>query len=146
MAWDLQRIAAGCSALHKIRMRGSDKVEAETLEIIQEIYEELQRLIEALGDEISQAMKRLAEWTRNVLNSVSCTSLEELAKVDIDARLAEYYHDREHQRQMQREAIPRERGRAAARYKAHRSMMVNVKARQHQRRRKYRSGANAGWY
>jgi len=53
---------------------------------------------------------------------------------------------RDWQRDREREAIPREQARAAARYKAHRHMMTEHKARQHLRRRKYRSGANAGWY
>lgn len=39
-----------------------------------------------------------------------------------------------------------EDGRARARYKAHCATMAAHKARQHMRRRKYRGGANAGWY
>lgn len=52
--------------------------------------------------------------------------------------------DREWNRERQREARPRERDRARARYKAHCIRMTAQKARQHLRRRKYRSGANAG--
>lgn len=42
------------------------------------------------------------------------------------------------------QSLPRERGKA--RYKAHCTRMTAHKARQQLRRRKYRGGANAGWY
>lgn len=61
-----------------------------------------------------------------------------------DHETEEEAFDREWNRQRQREALPRDRGRARARYKAHCIRMTAQKARQHLRRRKYRSGANAG--
>ena len=88
-------------------------------------------------------MEALAEVLRGALCSMSF-SFEEFAR-EVEEGMAEP-DGRDWQRDREREAIPREQARAAARYKAHRRMMTEHKARQHLRRRKYRSGANAGWY
>ena len=67
---------------------------------------------------------------------------------DMDKLAAETvdYDPCEWQRECEREARPREQARALARYKAHCTRMTAHKARQQLRRRKYRGGANAGWY
>ncbi len=88
-------------------------------------------------------VEALAEVLREKLCSMSF-SFEELVREAEEGMAAP--DGRDWQRDREREAIPREQARAAARYKAHRRMMTEHKARQHLRRRKYRSGANAGWY
>ena len=76
-----------------------------------------------------------------------------LRKICAESKLADYVaeidavaYEREIMREREREAIPVEQARALARYKAHCTRMTAHKARQQLRRRKYRGGANAGWY
>lgn len=130
--------------------RGSSKSSMDAEEIMRQVFE-AQALLEArerlkwMSAELVEALRdvadRLAEALRAILGAMPFDSLAKLAEEDMaEPDGMEWQRDRE------REAVPREQERAAARYKAHRSMMANVKARQHRRRRKYRSGANAGWY
>lgn len=65
---------------------------------------------------------------------------------DYASETDEQAYDREFMRERQREARPMEQARALARYKAHCTRMTAHKARQQLRRRKYRCGANAGWW
>lgn len=76
------------------------------------------------------------------LGLVSCT--DKLA--DYASETDEQAYDREFMREREKEARPREQARALARYKAHCTRMTAHKARQQLRRRKYRGGANAGWW
>ena len=112
-----------------------------------EAYERLMRMgaecYEAICDTVSALAKLLREAVDGMLGAMS-PSWEELVRLAEEGMAAP--DGREWQRDREREAIPREQARAAARYKAHRRMMAECKARQHLRRRKYRSGANAGWY
>ena len=91
-------------------------------------------------------LEKLKEAIQNImtyLNDAFCDTfdrLKELAEECTDFNHLAYERERE------KEAIPREESRARARYKAHCATMAAHKARQHMRRRKYRSGANAGWY
>lgn len=70
--------------------------------------------------------------------------LDELEKLACECQ--EEPFDLEWQRDREREALSYDQEKARARYKAHRSIMAAHKSRQQLRRRKYRSGANAGWY
>lgn len=91
-------------------------------------------------------LEKLKEAIRDImdyLNNTLCDTFDQLKElaaecVDFD-RLA-------YEREREKEAIPREAEKARARYKAHCAAMTAHKARQHMRRRKYRSGANAGVY
>ena len=109
----------------------------------QEACERLKRITEECAGVLRDIVEQLRELLTNVLDAMS-TSWEELVKLAEEGMAVP--DGREWQRDREREAIPREQARAAARYKAHRRMMTEHKARQHLRRRKYRSGANAGWY
>lgn len=109
-----------------------------------EAYELLKRIAAECAEALCDAWATLAEAFRNILAAADFSSMEMLAKLaEEDMAVPD---GREWQRDREREAIPREQARAAARYKAYRRMMTEHKARQHLRRRKYRSGANAGWY
>lgn len=108
-----------------------------------EAYERLMQMGAECYEAICDTVNAIAELLRGVLCSMSF-SFEELVREAEEGMAAP--DGREWQRDREREAIPREQARAAARYKAHRCMMTECKARQHLRRRKYRSGANAGWY
>lgn len=70
--------------------------------------------------------------------------LDELEKLACECQ--EDSFDLEWQRDREREALSYDQEKARARYTAHRSIMAAHKSRQQLRRRKYRSGANAGWY
>ena len=142
--------------------RGSGKTSMEAEEIMRRVYEAQEYMeayrrlkqtaaecgetirdaVEALAEALHDAAEALAEALRETMSTVS--SMEIMAKL-AEEDMAEP-DGREWQRDREREAIPREQARAAARYKAHRRMMAEHKARQHLCRRKYRSGANAGWY
>ncbi len=112
-----------------------------------EAYERLMQMgaecYEAICDTVSELAKLLREAVDGMLCSMSFV-WEELVREAEEGMAAP--DGRDWQRDREREAIPREQARAAARYKAHRRTMTEHKARQHLRRRKYRSGANAGWY
>lgn len=110
----------------------------------QEAYERLMQMAAECAEAIRDVWAQLVEAFRNILGAANFSSMEVLEKL-AEEDMAEP-DGREWQRGREREAIPREQARAAARYKAHRRMMTEHKARQHLRRRKYRSGANAGWY
>lgn len=142
---DMDKIALASLHMVAARMRGSDKVDAETREILTAALTEIQAAWDAMADAMHEVMGPLVESLR-ALAAVPVEDMKSWAEYGVDVELAEYWADLEREHLMQREAIPREQERAAARYKAHRAMMANVKARQHQRRRKYRSGANAGWF
>ncbi len=133
--------------------RGSGKSSMESEEIAKQVLaaqehreacERLKQLALECAEGIRSAWEQLVEAFRNILAAADFSSMEMLAKL-AEEDMAEP-DGVEWQRDREREAVPREQGRTAARYKAHRAMMANVKARQHQRRRKYRSGANAGWF
>ncbi len=109
-----------------------------------EAYERLMQMSAECAEAIRDAWVQLAEAFRNILAAADFSSMEMLAKLAEEGVAVP--DGREWQRDREREAIPREQARAATRYKAHRRMMAEHKARQHLRRRKYRSGANAGWY
>lgn len=109
-----------------------------------EAYERLMQMAAECAEAIRDEWVQLVEAFRNILAAADFSSMEMLAKLAEEGMAVP--DGREWQRDREREAIPRERARATARYKAHCRMMTEHKARQHLRRRKYRSGANAGWY
>lgn len=109
----------------------------------QEARERLMQMASECYEAICDTVSALAELMRQAMGVMS-SSWEELVRL-AEEGMAEP-DGREWQRDREREAIPREQARAAARYKAHCRTMTEHKARQHLRRRKYRSGANAGWY
>lgn len=107
-------------------------------------WEQLKQMAAKCAEMLCDAWATLEEAFRNILAAADFSYMEMMAKLaEEDMAVPD---GREWQRDREREAIPREQARAAARYKAHRRMMTEHKARQHLRRRKYRSGANAGWY
>lgn len=116
----------------------------EASQAYREAYERLMQMAAECAETIRDVWEQLVEAFRNILAAADFSSMEMLAKL-AEEDMAEP-DGMEWQRDREREAIPREQARAAARYKAHRCMMTEHKARQHLRRRKYRSGANAGWY
>lgn len=123
------------------------RIALEACQAYREAYERLMQAgaecYEAIYNAASALAKLMREAMGEVLKAMSF-AWEELVR-DAEEGMAEP-DGREWQRDREREAIPREQARAAARYKAHCRMMTEHKARQHLRRRKYRSGANAGWY
>lgn len=130
--------------------RGSSRSSMDAKEIMRrvfeaqeclEAYERLKWMSAELAETLRDVANRLAEAFRAMLDAMPSD-----VKTLIDEEYMAEPDGMEWQRDREREAIPREQERAAARYKAHRFMMADVKARQHRRRRKYRSGANAGWY
>lgn len=91
---------------------------------LEELQEAIQNFMTYLNDAFCGTFDQLKEL------AAECTNFDPLA----------------YEREREKEAIPREAEKARARYKAHCATMAAHKARQHMRRRKYRSGANAGWY
>jgi len=132
--------------------RDSGKTTMESEEIIRRAYEaqeylEAYRRLKQKAAEFAEALRDAAEALAEALRGALCSMsfyFEELVREAEEGMAAP--DGMEWQRAREREAIPREQARAAACYKAHRRMMAECKARQHLRRRKYRSGANAGWY
>lgn len=121
----------------------SQMVAEETMRKYRDACDALAHVSAEWAKSLCDAVEALAEVLRGALCSMSF-SFEEFAR-EVEEGMAEP-DGRDWQRDREREAIPREQARDAARYKAHRRMMTEHKARQHLRRRKYRSGANAGWY
>lgn len=136
------------------RQNGKSQMTAEELarqvlatQEYREAYEQLKQMCaechEAICDTVSELAKLLRELVDGMLCSMSFAWEELVREAEEGMAVPD---GREWQRDREREAVLREQARAAARYKAHRRMMTEHKARQHLRRRKYRSGANAGWY
>lgn len=95
-----------------------------------DILDNFSRLVREAAEEIEKMVETLQAWMDD---NVYMRAEEEYAA-----------HDLEWERERQREARLHDRDRARARYKAHCIRMTAQKARKHLRRRKYRSGANAG--
>ena len=96
----------------------------------------------AACDELEELQEAIQNFM-TYLNSALCDTFDQLKEMVTDC----VYFDRlAYEREREKESIPREEGRERARYKAHCATMAVHKARQHMRRRKYRGGANAGWY
>lgn len=87
-----------------------------------------------------EAIQALADYFAEIFP----VCIDELKKLADECQ--EEPFDMEWQRDRERENLLRDQEQARARYKAHCSTMAAHKSRQQLRRRKYRSGANAGWY
>ena len=91
---------------------------------LEKMQDAIQNIMTYLNDAFCDTFDQLKEL------SAECTDFDPLA----------------YEREQEKKALPVAEGRARARYKTHCATMAAHQARQHMRRRKYRGGANAGWY
>ncbi len=97
-------------------------------------------MYDAFESEMYDAFQSLIEECCNILRDIAAKLADYVYETDEEA------YDREFMREREREASTHEQNRMLARYKAHCTRMTAHKARQQLRRRKYRGGANAGWW
>ncbi len=126
-------------ALQKL-LEVSNRIREEAMVKVYVNTKDVQEAAAQLREQFAEAIQAMADYFAEIFPAV----VDELK--DLACDYGEDRYDLEYQRYREREALLHDQAKARARYMAHCAVMAAHKSRQQLRRRKYRGGANAGWY